>query len=160
MSRAVLAKLCTNNNVLRNPANSGLRFWRTSVPIRRSLCSITYSGGQASSGQGGFYGSGGARSSVSAATFRPEAKAKAGDIATVINIMSDVRTMEGELRALGNTVSSRSIELKAFLNKKVSNKQVLSLLERLEMKGEPIWGLSSTERDLVKQLRELYNNGF
>ena len=58
--------------------------------------------------------------------------------------------------ALGNAVTSRSIEVKARLKKTICNPQVRELLTRLEIKGEPVWGLSVKERDLVKIARKRY----
>ena len=66
-------------------------------------------------------------------------------------------TLENEMRTLGSAVSSRSIEVKARISKLISNKQVNELLNRLEIKGEPVWGLSTKERDLVRAARAKYN---
>ena len=33
-----------------------------------------------------------------------------------------------------------------------------ALLKRLELKGQPVWGLSVSERDLVKEARRLFNS--
>jgi hypothetical protein len=133
-----------------------------SVPrIRRTVCrelsdSVTYSGGQASTGQGGFYGSGGARASSGAVPHHPEAVARQADIAELSKIMSDVDAMENELRTLGGTVTTRTIEIKARIKKTISNPKVREMLNRLEIKGEPVWGLSSKERDLVRAAKIKY----
>ena len=47
--------------------------------------------------------------------------------------------MESELDSLGATVNGRTIELKSLMTKTVSNPNVLDLLNRLEIKGEPVW---------------------
>ena len=51
--------------------------------------SITYSGGHASSGQGGFYGSGGARVAKSSPAHHPEAIARESDIRQLELIMAE-----------------------------------------------------------------------
>eukprot|EP01035_Chromulina_nebulosa_P017272 gene17272-22806_t len=118
--------------------------------IRCFSDSVTYSGGQANFGQGGFYGSGGARVSSTAPIHYPEALARKADIEELTKIMNDVDNIETELQSLGPGVTAKSIELKSKLKKTVSNPQVRELLNRLEIKGEPVWGLSSQERDLVR----------
>ena len=71
--------------------------------------------------------------------------------------MGDVEILETELRTLGPaTVSSRTIEIKARIKKLISNPHVREILNRLEIKGQPVWGLSSKERDLVRSAREKY----
>jgi hypothetical protein len=44
------------------------------------------------------------------------------------------------------------------MTKLIANKQMNDLLNRLEIKGEPVWGLSTKERDLVRAARERYNS--
>jgi len=124
---------------------------------RRALSdSITYSGGQASEGQGGFYGSGGSRVISGKPTHHPEALAQAADVATLSSIMAEVELLESELRSLGNSVTSRSIEIKSKVKKTISNPKVRDLLNRLELRGEPVWGLSREERALVRKVKEKY----
>ncbi len=36
--------------------------------------------------------------------------------------------------------------------------KVKELLGRLEIKGEPVWGLDISEREIVRELREKYMN--
>ena len=118
--------------------------------------SITYSGGHANTGQGGFYGSGGARVAKSSPAHHPEAMARAADVQALAKIMAEVEILEGELISLGNVVTSRTIEIKSRIKKSISNPQVRELLQRLEIKGEPVWGLSSKERDLVRAAKMKY----
>lgn len=126
--------------------------------VRKLSDSVTYSGGQASQGQGGFYGSGGSRAAKqSQPIHHPEALARVADIKELSKIMENVESMENELRNLGSVVNSRSIELRARLKKTISNPMVLELLNRLEIKGEPVWGLSTKERDLVRLARGKYS---
>lgn len=53
---------------------------------------------------------------------------------------------------------SQQIAVKAALKKKASGKEMTALLKRLELKGQPVWGLSVSERDLVKEARRLFNS--
>jgi len=118
--------------------------------------SITYSGGHASSGQGGFYGSGGARVAKSSPAHHPEAIARESDIRELSLIMAEVDTLESELVSLGNVVTGRTIEIKSRIKKTISNPKVREMLTRLEIKGEPVWGLSSRERDMVRLAKKRY----
>ena len=135
---------------------SGVRgtFW-----ARNFSDSVTYSGGQASEGQGGFYGSGGSRVKTSAPTHHPEAQARKDDIDEARQIMDDIHDMEGKLLAMGNSpVTTESMILKNEINKKARSARVKELLGRLEIKGEPVWGLDVSERELVRELKEKYMN--
>ena len=65
----------------------------------RLFNNITYSGGQATVGQGGFYGSGGSRSSSSPdSRQRPEAVAHAADIKSLHNVISELDILESKVR--------------------------------------------------------------
>ena len=109
----------------------------------------------ASSWQGGFYGSGGSRVTT-APQHHPEAIARQADISGLAQIMQEIEAMEQELRTLGNVVNSRTIEIKTKIKKSISNPKVREMLNRLEIKGEPVWGLSSKERDLVRAAKQKY----
>jgi hypothetical protein len=117
---------------------------------------ITYSGGQASEGQGGFYGSGGSRVINNAPKHHPEALAQQADINALAKIMSEVDKLEADLLTYGKEVNSKTIELKARIKKTISNPNVRAMLNRLEIKGEPVWGLSAKERDLVRAAKIKY----
>lgn len=120
--------------------------------------SVTYSGGQASAGQGGFYGSGGSRVK-SAPEHRPEAQAKKRDIDEARVLMDEILDIEGKLLAMGNSaVTTESMALKSELNKKARSPKVKELLGRLEIRGEPVWGLDISEREIVRDLRAKYMN--
>ena len=86
----------------------------------------------------------------------PEALAQQADVATLSKIMAEVEQLENDLMTLGNAVSSRSIEIKSRLKKTISNPRVRDLLNRLEIKGEPVWGLSREERTLVRKAKDKY----
>jgi len=118
--------------------------------------SITYSGGQATSGQGGFYGAGGARASKAQTAHRPEAVAHAADIKSLRVLLEEVDELQVELRAA--TELPKQISIKSAIKKKASGREMTELLKRLELKGQPVWGMSVSERDLVKDARRLFNS--
>jgi hypothetical protein len=118
--------------------------------------SITYSGGQATTGQGGFYGAGGARATKAQTKHRPEAVAHAADIKSLRKLMDELEELESELR--GTTELPKQISIKASIKKKASGREMTDLLKRLELKGQPVWGLSVSERDLVKEARKMFTS--
>ena len=85
-----------------------------SFPVRHF--SITYSGGQASEGQGGFYGSGGSRKNTNVIEHHPEALGDMEDIQTLMKVMEGVEKLEEKLAesmaAHGSSINEESIELK------------------------------------------------
>lgn len=145
-----------NANVFRIPSKNlsnskCFRYFSDSI-----VGNVTYSGGQASFGQGGYYGSGGARIASSAAVFHPEALARQQDVIDLSNIMQEVFLLENQLRSYNGVVNSKTIELKSKIKKTISNPKVADLLKRLEIKGSPVWGLSTEERDLVRLAKQKY----
>lgn len=141
---------------------------------------ITYSGGQAIDGQGGFYGSGGARvikpdeaakmmmsDAERAATNRQTVLAMQQDIEMVTNTMKEYGVLEQQLldcttndnNSNNNeeTASTESIKLKSAIKKLMTSPDLLDSLKRLEIQGEPVWGLSSSERELIMECREKMN---
>lgn len=121
------------------------------VPMR-TLTSITYSGGQASEGQGGFYGSGGARVKKSDVEWNSKAVAQLEDINALIELMGEVGRLEDLVT--DDSVSEPVIEAKASIKKLMTAPATVKLIEALEMGGQPVWGLSQSERVLVKSARE------
>lgn len=73
--------------------------------------------------------------------------------------MLKVTDLEAKLVGMGNDVTTESIAIKNQINKLVRNPSVKALLERLEIKGEPVWGLSVSEREIVKDLKAKYTHG-
>jgi len=123
---------------------------------------ITYSGGQATEGQGGYYGSGGSRKDLTPeAEHRPEMLALAADVQNIQAVMTEVETLEGLLESErdenNGEITGRSIELRSTIKKLMTSPEVMDCLSRLEIQGEPVWGLSSDERDLIKAAREKVN---
>jgi hypothetical protein len=119
-----------------------------------------YSGGQASDGQGGFYASfnrasGGEQEDMDNATEvqRKNALAMAADVQKIRDVMKELDTLEGLLQRETDPTTGRSIELKSSIKKLMTNPEVLSALDRLELQGAPVWGLSSEERDMIVDAR-------
>lgn len=123
--------------------------------------SITYSGGQASEGQGGFYGSGGARASKLETEHRPEMVALAADVENLTLVMEEMSkldlVLEEEKESSGSSVTGKSLEISSKIKKIMTSVDVMDCLNRLEFEGEPVWGLSSKERDLVHAVRQKVN---
>lgn len=123
--------------------------------------SITYSGGQASEGQGGFYGSGGARASKLETEHRPEMLALAADVENLTLVMEEIYKLDAELEEekekTDGSVTGKSLEIGSKIKKIMTSVDVMDCLNRLEVEGEPVWGLSSEERDLVHAARQKVN---
>ena len=142
--------------------------------------SISYSGGQAIVGQGGFYGSGGNRKLDAHTQHKPEAlgeyiretdmdsktaltfhsssahyTAHVEDVKTLANVMEKVEDVTAELNECGEEDLERMISLKGKKRKLVNNKEVMEILNRLYYDGEPVWGLSINERELVSAARRV-----
>jgi hypothetical protein len=137
---------------------------RPSPSFRAFSDSITYSGGQATEGQGGFYSAGGARAQVpeSGTEARPEMLALAADVQRITSVMEELDTLQHlldrETSENEGQVSGKSIELRGSIKKLMTNPEITECLNRLEVQGEPVWGLSSNERDLIRSARETVNN--
>ena len=118
-----------------------------------------YSGGQATEGQGGYYGSGGARKIDNAGehTQQMQMLALAADVQKITAVMGEVETLESllesETKASNGEVTGKSIEIKANTKKLVTSPDFTESLNRLEIQGEPVWGLSSDERELIIDAR-------
>ncbi|ETV74564.1 hypothetical protein H257_10713 [Aphanomyces astaci] len=92
----------------------------------------TYSGGHASEGQGGFYGSLKSRSEGTA-KFTPGYRAEEADIRHLQTLMQQA-----------NSASFAQV---------VADESTQQLIDRLYFKGSPVWGLSLKEREFVSTLR-------
>ena len=83
--------------------------------------------------------------------------AMAADVETISAVMKELETLEGLLEQEGDAASARSIEIKAGIKKSLTQPEILQSLERLEVQGQPVWGLSSEEREMVVRAREKVN---
>ena len=97
-----------------------------------------YSGGQAQKGQGGFYGSGGARvmspEEVLEQTKQDDRNvmlALAQDVDHIRNVMEELETLERLLEG-ETSVSNKSIEIKNSIKKLMTAPDVLESLNNLE----------------------------
>jgi hypothetical protein len=156
------------------------RFAKQALPLQRTFAatvstrtfsdsggSITYSGGHASNGQGGYYGSGGSRAGLTPnAIQRPDALAGIADIKTLSEVVGEISSLENLIRKEEemlakdgkNSPSSALIGLKSKLKKYVTRPALLDALQRLEFKGQPVWGLSVKEREVVEFFRQKVND--
>eukprot|EP00543_Licmophora_paradoxa_P013800 CAMPEP_0202473964 /NCGR_PEP_ID=MMETSP1360-20130828/92128_1 /ASSEMBLY_ACC=CAM_ASM_000848 /TAXON_ID=515479 /ORGANISM="Licmophora paradoxa, Strain CCMP2313" /LENGTH=196 /DNA_ID=CAMNT_0049101053 /DNA_START=362 /DNA_END=954 /DNA_ORIENTATION=- len=131
-----------------------------------SLTTLTlkYSGGQATEGQGGFYGSGGARAienpaASSATTTTSKLLALAADVEKVQNTMTELERLENLLlNEDSEEISGKVIELRQCIKKLMTSSDFLDSLGRLEVQGEPVWGLSGEEREMIVTAREKVND--
>lgn len=91
--------------------------------------------------------------------------ALAADVEKVRSTMRELETLETLLES-ENMISedddaapptSRNIELRSKIKKLMTNPDFGQCLNNLELAGEPIWGLSSDERELIVTAREKRN---
>ena len=71
--------------------------------------------------------------------------------------MKEVDMLDSLLMSEGDAVTSKSIELKASIKKLMTAPDFIESLNRLELEGEPVWGLSSEEREMIMMAREKVN---
>jgi hypothetical protein len=71
-------------------------------------------------------------------------------------LMEEVEELEVQLRSADEL--PKQISIKSAIKKKASGRDMTELLKRLELKGQPVWGLSVSERDLVKEARRRFNS--
>lgn len=73
--------------------------------------------------------------------------------------MDELEKMEIALQEAqkGKEVTSKTIELKSNIKKLMTSPEVTEALDRLEIQGEPVWGLSTHEREMIMMAREKMN---
>lgn len=125
---------------------------------------LQYSGGQATQGQGGWYGSGGARVITAAdvdTAGRDKVLAMAADVQTMQSTAKELALLENlllsEQESAAGGVTNKTIELKNSMKKLITSPDLNEALNNLEIQGEPVWGLSSEEREMIGYLREKIN---
>jgi hypothetical protein len=86
--------------------------------------------------------------------------ALAADVDKVTETMQNLEKLEAELENIsgGGTINSKTMELSNSIKKLVTGRDFLASLNRLEIKGEPVWGLSENERELIILAREKVNS--
>jgi hypothetical protein len=89
--------------------------------------------------------------------------ALAQDVEKIRATMTELERLEellhGEKSSMtaSSTPTSKTIELKNSIKKLMTATDVWESLNNLEIKGEPCWGLSSEERELIILAREKVN---
>jgi hypothetical protein len=94
----------------------------------------------------------------------------ASDVQKITSVMDELDMLESLLRreeeeqqknANNKTpslpVTPKLIELKASIKKLMTAPDVVEALKRLEIQGEPVWGLSTDEREMIILAREKVN---
>lgn len=84
-----------------------------------------------------------------------ELLALAADVEKINHTMKELETLESLLLAgQKDEVSGKSIELRQSIKKLMTAPAFLESLNRLEVNGQPIWGLSTDEREMITLARE------
>ena len=85
--------------------------------------------------------------------------AMAQDVQNIRSAMQELEMLESLLRGTddGKVVSPKRIELKNSIKKLMTAPEVLESLNNLEVQGEPGWGLSCEERELIIAARGKVN---
>jgi hypothetical protein len=83
--------------------------------------------------------------------------ALAADVQKITTVMRELETQEGLLEKETDPTTGRSIELKAGIKKLMTHPEIMESLKRLEVLGEPVWGLSRKEREMIILAREKVN---
>ncbi|RLN97135.1 hypothetical protein BBJ28_00015158 [Nothophytophthora sp. Chile5] len=113
---------------------------RAAGRVRSAAAFTTYSGGQPSEGQGGFYGSAKTRSEAGS-TFSPGSRAEPQDVSKLTQVMQEWEAQKASLAA-GEEQKKALAQL--------ANEQG-TLIQRLVVKGAPVWGLSTPQREFVAE---------
>ncbi|DBA00018.1 TPA: hypothetical protein N0F65_002021 [Lagenidium giganteum] len=101
----------------------------------------TYSGGQPSEGQGGFYGAIKTRSERP--VFQRGSRAEEADLEALTALMKQWEASEA-------SADNKEQAWTAFVAKNPAGKE---LLKRLVVKGAPVWGLSLEQRQFVSRFQ-------
>ena len=96
---------------------------------------------------------------------RPQMLALAADVTNITNTMQEVEnleqilleTVESNENGEEGGITGKTIEIKSKIKKACTNPEFIDSLNRLEVNGEPIWGLSGDERDMIMDARTKVN---
>jgi hypothetical protein len=84
--------------------------------------------------------------------------ALAADVEKITQVMEEMDALEESLREQDGSVTSKTtMELKNAIKKRLTAPDVIESLNRLEVQGQPTWGLSTKERELIMSAREKIN---
>jgi hypothetical protein len=80
----------------------------------------------------------------------------AADVQTIAAVMNEVSTLESLLEKEDDN-PSKAMEIRNAIKKLMTSTEVTSALNRLHVQGEPVWGLSVSEREMITYAREKVN---
>lgn len=87
--------------------------------------------------------------------------ALAADVENLTLVMEEISkldaVLEEEKENSDSGISGKTLEISSKIKKIMTSVDVMDCLNRLEVEGEPVWGLSSEERDLVNAARQKVN---
>mmetsp|Transcript_4764 Transcript_4764/g.7947 ORF Transcript_4764/g.7947 Transcript_4764/m.7947 type:complete len:92 (-) Transcript_4764:322-597(-) len=87
--------------------------------------------------------------------------ALAADVENLRLVMEEIDKLDAmlmeEKEKSDSSVTGKSLEISSTIKKVMTSVDVMDCLNRLEVEGEPVWGLSSEERDLVHAARQKVN---
>jgi hypothetical protein len=89
--------------------------------------------------------------------------ALAADVIQITNTMQEVENLEQLLLEVmedgsSSVITGKTIEVKSKIKKACTNPEFIDCLNRLELNGEPIWGLNSDEREMIMNARSKVND--
>jgi len=82
-----------------------------------------------------------------------KAVAQLEDIKELNAIMAEVAALEAQNLASADPLQESVIENKQTIKRLMTAPHTVALIDRLEMGGQPVWGLSQVERTLVREAR-------
>jgi len=82
-----------------------------------------------------------------------KAVAQLEDIKELNGVMAEVAALEVENASLGDPLLETVIENKQTIKRLMTAPHTIALIDRLELGGQPVWGLSQVERTLVREAR-------
>ena len=101
---------------------------------------------------GGFYGSGGSRAAIKVQS--PGNNINRSNLLALTSDIDQIKTVLDECMSLEETNMSKE-ELTTSIKNLVTKKEFVDSLDRLQTAdGQPVWGLSSNEHDLIMLARD------
>lgn len=94
-------------------------------------------------------------------TGRHQVLALAADVQLMQSTAVELQTLESlllsETESSKGAVTTKSMELKNSIKKLITGPELNEALNNLEIQGEPVWGLSTEEREMIGYLRDQMN---
>ena len=100
---------------------------------------------------------------VSSTDPRPQMCALAADVTNITNTMKEVENLELILHEIEESgtdeggTSGKTVGVKNKIKKACTNPEFIDSLNRLWLGGEPVWGLSGDEREMIVSARSKVN---